>query len=36
MIWLTWRQFRQQAWVTSGARAVLAVLLAVGPTGGRA
>lgn len=29
MIWLSWRQFRTQAWVTSGTLAVLAVLLAV-------
>jgi ABC-type transport system involved in multi-copper enzyme maturation permease subunit len=29
MIWLTWRQFRAQAWVTSAALAVLAVALAV-------
>jgi hypothetical protein len=29
MIWLTWRQFRAQAWVASAALAVLAVVLAV-------
>jgi hypothetical protein len=29
MIWLTWRQFRAQAWVTSAALAVVAVALAV-------
>jgi hypothetical protein len=29
MIWLTWRQFRAQAWVTSAALAVIAVALAV-------
>jgi hypothetical protein len=29
MIWLTWRQFRAQAWVASAALAVIAVALAV-------
>jgi hypothetical protein len=29
MIWLTWRQFRAQAWVASAALAVIAVVLAV-------
>jgi hypothetical protein len=29
MIWLTWRQFRTQAWVTAGALAAAAILLAV-------
>ena len=29
MIWLTWRQFRAQAWVTTAALAVIAVALAV-------
>lgn len=29
MIWLTWRQFRAQAWVTSAVLAVLAAVLAV-------
>lgn len=29
MIWLTWRQFRLQAWVTAAALAVIAVLLGV-------
>ena len=29
MIWLTWRQFRTQAWVTTAALAVLAIALAV-------
>ena len=33
MIWLTWRQFRTQAWVTAAALAVLAIALAV--TGAR-
>jgi hypothetical protein len=29
MIWLTWRQFRAQAWVASAALAVIAIVLAV-------
>ncbi len=33
MIWLTWRQFRTQAWVTAAVLAAVAVALAV--TGGR-
>ena len=29
MIWLTWRQFRTQAWVAAAALAVIAVALAL-------